>query len=225
MIIAIETSTDVCSVAVQATGRTVWEKRIEGRGVHSERLFTFLDELLERAGITIAEADAVLFSRGPGSYTGLRIGASAVKGLLFRQNVPLYTFPTLFAFAAGVETDIQPKEIWGMIDARRSHLYCQKFYWDGTKLRAETSPDIQEIAEVEGSIGNRAILVGTGLSRLTLDDQLSVTRIGTEGISAKNLILAFNNEHLRTEFSEVFPKTFDPEYLEIGQINNSKIRH
>jgi tRNA threonylcarbamoyl adenosine modification protein YeaZ len=127
MILAIETSTPVCSVALSSTGRRAWEKRIEGRGVHSERLFTFTDELLKRAGVEMSELDAILFSRGPGSYTGLRIGASAIKGFLYGRDVPLYTFPTLFSFAAGLELTSKPCEIFSVIDARRSHLYIQKF--------------------------------------------------------------------------------------------------
>ncbi|MFO7846258.1 MAG: tRNA (adenosine(37)-N6)-threonylcarbamoyltransferase complex dimerization subunit type 1 TsaB [Balneolaceae bacterium] len=224
MILAIETSTPVCSVALQATRRTVWEKRIEGRGVHSERLFTFTDELLRRAGSNVEGLEAVLFSRGPGSYTGLRIGSSAVKGLLFRQSVPLYTFPTLYSFAAGLDSGIESREIWGVIDARRTHLYCQKFRWDGIKLTPESDALIKEISEIEADINDGAVIVGTGLERLTFENKRSITKIGTEGISAKNLVRAFNSDHLRQQFRKEAPESFTPEYIEMGQVNNSKIR-
>src|SRR6056297_488404 len=103
MILSIETSTPVCSVALKATERGVWEKRTEGRGVHSERLFTFTGELLERSGAGISDLDAILFSGGPGSYTGLRIGASAIKGFLWERCSTVY-IPHSFFFCSRPET-------------------------------------------------------------------------------------------------------------------------
>src|SRR5690554_10156 len=99
MIISIETSTTVCSVAAGKNGKTLLEKRIEGRGVHSSYLFIFLNEILERFQYRTEDLEAILFSNGPGSYTGLRIGASAIKGFLFGTSVPLYLCSTLTAIS------------------------------------------------------------------------------------------------------------------------------
>src|SRR5690625_6445583 len=77
MIIAIETATSVCSVAAGKNGKTILEKRVEGKGVHSTYTFSFLKEILERYQYRVEDLEAILFSNGPGSYTGLRIGASA----------------------------------------------------------------------------------------------------------------------------------------------------
>lgn len=223
MILAIETSTPVCSVALQVPGQRVWEKRIEGRGVHSERLFMFTDELLSRASTRIKELDAILFSRGPGSYTGLRIGASAVKGFLFEHDVPLYTLPTLLSFAAGLQPGDEKKEIFSVIDARRSHLYVQKLEWTGRKLISDSPPEVAELSSIEENLNDNSIIIGTGWERLNLEEKDNIQTFGTEAISAKNLITAWRTEGLKNRFEQSDPKTFEPDYLDTGQVNNSNI--
>lgn len=225
MILAIETSTPVCSVALSSSGTSdrAWEKRIEGRGVHSERLFTFTDELLKRAGIGVSQLDAILFSRGPGSYTGLRIGASAIKGFLYERDVPLYTFPTLFSFAAGLELSSKPCDIFSVIDARRTHLYVQTFRWTGTELIKKGSASIKELEAIKEELTENSVIVGTGWERLNLGKDSDIKAYGTESISATSLITAWNNKVLRLEFKKEDPQLFDPDYLEIAQLNNSSI--
>jgi|AntRauTorckE6833_2_1112554.scaffolds.fasta_scaffold45225_2 tRNA threonylcarbamoyl adenosine modification protein YeaZ len=224
MILAIETSTPVCSVALQATAPGAWEKRIEGRGVHSERLFTFTDELLDRAGVGVADLDAILFSRGPGSYTGLRIGASAIKGLLFGRKIPLFTFPTLFSFAAGLQLDSRPRNIFSVIDARRTHLYVQRFDWSGSELKRSGDASVKELTAIKDELTRDSVIVGTGWNRLNLDQESKIKTYGTETISATNLISAWENSDLKPHFRKEDPKSFDPDYLEIAQINNNIVR-
>lgn len=223
MILAIETSTPVCSVALLASARGAWEKRIEGRGVHSERLFTYTDELLDRAGIGVFDLDAVLFSRGPGSYTGLRIGASAIKGFLYGRDVPLYTFPTLFSFAAGLKLDSKPRDIFAFIDARRTHLYVQRFSWNGSKLKVKGEASVKELSSIKEELTEESVIVGTGWHRLELEQDSKIETYGTEAVSATNLITAWQDESLKTHFKKEDPKLFDPDYLEIAQINNSGV--
>lgn len=251
MILAIETATPICSVALQSNARTVWEKRIEGRGVHSERLFTFTRELLERAGVGIADLDAVLFSRGPGSYTGLRIGASAIKGLLYQRDVPFYTFSTLLSFAAGLDLGRLPHTVYSVIDARRQHLYLQRLGWDGTNLTQKGNAAVTPIDDIEQEIDDqllhdetfRPVFVGTGWERLSLEQNFvfnenrkekvdgssghgkeqRIQAFGTESITATSLIKAWQDNHLKHHFREEDPQQFDPDYLEIAQINNTSL--
>lgn len=219
-VLAIETATPVCSVALQTRDGRITEKRIEGRGVHSEKTFLFIEELLERANISVSDLDAVLFSNGPGSYTGLRIGAAAIKGLLFRKNVPLYTFSTLLAFAAGCIDQGNMGTVHAVIDARREHLYWQRVESLGQTI---AEPKIIEIEKLEQIINSGDIVVGTGLERLTIKDKEQVSYIGMEGISAANLIKAFSDKTLLNEFEKVDIDTFEPNYLTMSQINNSVI--
>lgn len=123
MILAFETATNICSVSFQDDGGEIHEKRTERKGSHSELLFLYVRELMKEHDFSIADLDAALVSTGPGSYTGLRIAASAVKGMLFGLNVDVYAGNTLAGFAqsAGEGT------VHAVINARRKHLYHQKF--------------------------------------------------------------------------------------------------
>lgn len=221
VILAIETATAVCSVALRKSDGRIVEKRIEGQGVHSERTFLFIKELFERAGITVSGLDAVLFSNGPGSYTGLRIGAAAVKGLLFGRDVEFFTYPTLLSFAAAVSVNGGAGTIHSVIDARREHLYWQSVESGGDVVG---DPQVIELSELKEKITEGDTVIGTGWERLELDPQKKVTCIGSEGISAANLIHAFDDETGKRYFVKEDPESFVPEYLTMSQINNSVIQ-
>ncbi len=220
MILAIETSTLVCSVAIGRGLRPSVEKRIEGRGVHSERTFTFIRELLERNKIGVEDLDAVLFSSGPGSYTGLRIGAAAIKGLLFQRNVPLFTLPTLIAFSVPLLDNISTR-VHSVIDARREHLYHQKIESDSSKKITITKPAVKKITRLEEEIIRGDVVVGTGWNRINVEFKDDVTWLGSEAISAKNLILGWNRPEIKELFEQKNPVEFEPDYLSMSQINNS----
>ncbi len=100
-VLSIETATPICSVALRLPDGRVDEMRAEGKGVHSEQTFVFTDRLLAREKLAVNDLGAVIVSAGPGSYTGLRVASSAVKGLLFQTDVPLYACRTLGAIALG----------------------------------------------------------------------------------------------------------------------------
>ncbi|TVQ68539.1 MAG: tRNA (adenosine(37)-N6)-threonylcarbamoyltransferase complex dimerization subunit type 1 TsaB [Balneolaceae bacterium] len=100
-VLSVETATPVCSVALRLPDGTVHELRAEGKGVHSEQTFVFIDRLLAREKLAVNDLGSVIVSAGPGSYTGLRVASSAVKGLLFQTDVPLYACRTLGAIALG----------------------------------------------------------------------------------------------------------------------------
>lgn len=130
-ILCIETATHNCSVALTTPDDIICERSHRGEGyVHAEMLHVFIDELLRESGI---RPNAIAVSSGPGSYTGLRIGVSAAKGLAFGFNVPLIGIPTLEHFAyeqtlkfAG-RTHFVP-----LLDARRMEVYCNAYAADGS---------------------------------------------------------------------------------------------
>jgi len=222
-VLAIETATPVCSVALRKPDGRIVEKRIEGTGVHSEKTFIFIRELLGTAGLAAADLDAVLFSNGPGSYTGLRIGAAAVKGLLFGTDIPLFLFPTLLSYAAGVLRENVPasKTIHSVIDARRNHLYVQEVSADAAGIG---KPGICELQQVKKGLKEGDIVIGTGWERLNIAPDGKIRTIGTEGISAASLLSAFGNGRLKGYFEKADPELFEPDYLTLSQVNNSKIR-
>lgn len=195
---------------------------MEGRSVHSERTFEFIKELLDRHSLKVADLDAVLFSNGPGSYTGLRIGASAIKGLLFQQDVPLYTLPTLLSFAIPFLAE-NPPAIHAVIDARRQHLYHQKVKKsldDGIEV---SKANVVEIKKLERQIKKGDVVVGTGWERLETENRGEMTWHGTEAISAKNLVLGWNHPELKKYFRQADVESFEPEYLTLSQVNDTDV--
>jgi tRNA threonylcarbamoyl adenosine modification protein YeaZ len=221
--LAIETATPVCSVVLQVAGQ-IYEKRATGRAVHSEKLFAFIQELLTDHALGVDDLDAVLVSAGPGSYTGLRIAASGVKGLLFEREVPLMAIHTLAGFARLVvdEHHSSEKAIHAVIDARRSHLYHAAYRWsDQGRLEVEESADVRELSEVEQRVSKEGVLIGTGQQRLETINP-DVIQKGEEAISAHGLIQLMadhkTKEYPNSIITEVDVAHFDPRYYTTNQI-------
>ena len=125
-ILNIETATKNCSVALAKDGNTVLCKELSTEGFsHAEKLHVFIEEIIAETGVSINDLNAIAVSSGPGSYTGLRIGVSAAKGLSFSLNIPLISIDTLTSLANQVlffDGFIIP-----MIDARRMEVYSAVF--------------------------------------------------------------------------------------------------
>jgi len=130
-ILSIDTSTNVCSVAVSHDGCCVFDKEEHSGPNHAEKLGTFVDEALSFIDDNNLHLDAVAVSGGPGSYTGLRIGVSMAKGICYGRNTKLLAIPTLELLAVPVLLHHEEIEenalIVPMIDARRMEVYAQVF--------------------------------------------------------------------------------------------------
>jgi tRNA threonylcarbamoyl adenosine modification protein YeaZ len=219
MLLALETATNVCSVVFQDTEGKMYEKRTEKRGAHSEKLFVFIEELMKEHGFGVRQLQGVLISEGPGSYTGLRIGASAVKGLLFQQEVPLYSGNTLASFAQGV-ADQNPGigTIHCSIDARRVHVYHQQFDCREEGLSAVSGIRVIPIKEFEMLIREGDAIAGTGLSRSD-DESRSKARLFDEAvISARSLIRLFEAKPGSEFVRRVSAEEFEPRYYTSRQV-------
>tara|TARA_R100001143_G_scaffold52492_1_gene47766 strand:- start:46278 stop:46946 length:669 start_codon:yes stop_codon:yes gene_type:complete len=218
-ILAIETATPVCSIAIRSGNGVISEKKIKGSGVHSANTFLFIQELMEEYANQTGDLDFVLFSHGPGSYTGLRIGASAIKGLLFNQKIPLYSLSSLTSYASPFLIN-KPQIVHSVIDARREHLYYQKIV-KTVEYDLELSEEkILKITDIEMNIKRGDIVTGTGLHRINYLHKTADTWIDEENISAKNLIIAWEDTALRRLFKERSVELFEPEYLTMSQLNN-----
>ncbi len=125
-ILCIETATRNCSVALADNGDVVAVKEESSdRYIHAEKLHPFITAVLGIAGLQAADLDAVCVSNGPGSYTGLRIGVSAAKGLCFGLDIPLIALNTTLVLADAVQE--KPDITISVIDARRDEVYGQVF--------------------------------------------------------------------------------------------------
>ncbi|MEN2401934.1 tRNA (adenosine(37)-N6)-threonylcarbamoyltransferase complex dimerization subunit type 1 TsaB [Flavobacterium sp. MC2016-06] len=125
-ILNIETATKNCSVSIAKDGETIACNELADEGYsHAEKLHVFIEEVMESAGITVQDLVAVAVSQGPGSYTGLRIGVSAAKGLCFALNIPLIAVDTLKTLAS--QANVSDGKIIPMLDARRMEVYSAVF--------------------------------------------------------------------------------------------------
>jgi tRNA threonylcarbamoyladenosine biosynthesis protein TsaB len=138
LILQIETATDRCSVSIAKNGVTISAKSDDGERNHARVLVPIIIAMLQETGIRGEELDAIAVSKGPGSYTGLRIGVSTAKGLCYAWEKPLIAINTLESMAAWFATNNQVAvdSYCPMIDARRLEVY--------TALYSRTLDTIQE---------------------------------------------------------------------------------
>lgn len=127
LILNIETSTTVCSVALADSGKAIAQREINAGYTHAENLHVFIEETLREAGIKPRDLDAIAVGRGPGSYTGLRIGVSAAKGLAYALSVPLISVNTLLQMALSASQRQSDCYYCPMLDARRMEVYLEVF--------------------------------------------------------------------------------------------------
>lgn len=126
MILHIETATSTCSVAVSKDGKLLHTINEAESNMHTKRLNLMIEELLSSKDLKIEDLDAISVSIGPGSYTGLRVGLGAAKGLAFGLNVPIIGVSTLKSLAYPFQNQ-SPKAIISSIDARRNEVYMAIF--------------------------------------------------------------------------------------------------
>lgn len=116
-ILALDTSSEACSTALWVDGEVL--ERFETGSQHSERILPMVQEVLAQAGHALTQLDAIAFGRGPGSFTGLRIGAGVAQGLAFGANLPVVPVSSLAALAQGVDAP----RVLAAFDARMRQVY------------------------------------------------------------------------------------------------------
>ena len=154
MILCIETGTDVCSVGIARDGELLSLRESDEGRDHARKVGVFVDELLRETGIAPDDLDAVAVGKGPGSYTGLRIGVSFAKGLCYGLQKPLLAVGSLDAlvevaredYEAGILAvdDWQHARLCPMVDARRMEVYAQVFDSQGTPLTDVSAEVVSE---------------------------------------------------------------------------------
>lgn len=218
-ILNIETATKNCSVALAKEGKTMLYKEIAEEGYsHAERLHVFIEEIINEAGITFQDLVAVAVSQGPGSYTGLRIGVSAAKGLCYALNIPLIAVDTLQVLARQVK--VSSGFIVPMIDARRMEVYSAIFSPTFDKLRevqaqiiAENSfEDVQETLYFIGDCAEKCKTVLTNENFVFLEE--------IKYPSAKEMSFLSFEKHKKNDTVDV--AYFEPFYLKDFMITKPK---
>ena len=157
-VLAVETSTLAGGVALLDGERVVGEYLLDVRITHSERLLPAIDRLLGDAGWTPTQLEGFAVAVGPGSFTGLRIGISTVKGLGFALGLAIAPVPTLDAFAASLPFAALP--VCPVLHARRGELYTSLYRWDGERMRREWEYLAMSPAALAARLTEPVVLVG-----------------------------------------------------------------
>ena len=212
IILNIETATTNCSVSVARNGKLLAVKELDTPSYsHSEQLHVFMQAVLKQASIELSDLDAIAVSKGPGSYTGLRIGVSAAKGLSFALDVPLISIPTLESMAQqainGREDFIIP-----VLDARRLEVYSAVFDKHGTVIRETLAEIIDEHAFEAYAKKGKVLLLGSGAQKcLELIEHPNV-RFDTSAVpSAVEMAPLSHLKFMADDFEDV--AYFEPYYL------------
>tara|TARA_B100001146_G_scaffold224131_1_gene240926 strand:+ start:41835 stop:42545 length:711 start_codon:yes stop_codon:yes gene_type:complete len=208
-LLCIETATTNCSVALGVDGHLVALKEDLGQNFsHAERLHVYIEQLLKEAKVSMSALDAIAISKGPGSYTGLRIGVSAAKGLCFSLGIPLISVPTLQSLAqqaTAPNTIVVP-----MLDARRMEVYSEVYTTDGNRLR-ETKAEVLTEDSFSAYISEDITFIGTGAAKFQPLSKHSHATFITSLPSAKEMVPLANQKFQAEAFEDV--AYFEPFYL------------
>ena len=166
LILSLETSTDVCSVALHDNNKLLAEAVLREPQAHASRLAPLIEQVAASSGIDFKELHAIAVTSGPGSYTGLRIGASTAKGLCYGLDIPLITIGTLELMAFQM-SDLNSADalLCPMIDARRMEVYCMVTDPELKVLEQVSARVVDEATFAELLNGNQVLFFGNGAAK------------------------------------------------------------
>ncbi len=178
-ILALETSATVASVALCSDGRLLAEYTLNNGNTHSQTLLPMVEALLSDFSLSVKDIDLFAVSSGPGSFTGVRIGAATLKGLAFGTNAPCVGVSTLEALAENAV--IHKGLICPVMNARRSQVYTALFSSDGeqlTRLMPDSALAISELDEILCKYGDSVMFVGDGYD-ITVSNLIKTASVHT----------------------------------------------
>ena len=211
LILNIETATTNCSVLLSKDGKPLILKEDYDKNYsHAERLHIYIDDVLKEANLNPSHLDAIAISKGPGSYTGLRIGVSAAKGLCFALDKPLISVPTLEALAHQVTKN--DGIIIPMLDARRMEVYSAIFNSKYDQIRETQAEILNEYSFNSYLEQGNVYFIGNGVEKTkALINHSNAVFIEDKLPSANEMgVLAYHKFKI-SDFEDV--AYFEPYYL------------
>ena len=218
MIICLETATNLCSVALCDSAGVISLKENNESKSHASMLTVFIEELLRDQGIRARDLEAVAVSKGPGSYTGLRIGVSVAKGIAYGASIPLIGIETTLSMFRGI---LQSRNFSGvsdsnllfcpMLDARRMEVYYAIYDSGGNKVKDISAEIVNEKTFVSIPESQKIIFFGDGALKckkvINRENALFVDFVISASYMHKPVLQAFKDKH----FEDV--ANFEPFYL------------
>lgn len=238
MLLALETATNTCGAALLVDGVVVSDAHIHRPRIHARHLTPLAEQVLERGGTSAQELDAVAVSKGPGSYTGLRIGVSTAKGFAMATGASLIGVPTLEALAATVLPYAADEDIiCALLDARRDEVYAAAYQVQSTsrmeptddmdiaglsRLVVHAAADAMEVSQLPGwlgAAGQRVWLVGSGAAKShdTLRPKHRARVVPDEVATPSAAWVARCAAHRLARGQTTETDTFEPMYLKAFQ--------
>ncbi|MFX0555443.1 tRNA (adenosine(37)-N6)-threonylcarbamoyltransferase complex dimerization subunit type 1 TsaB [Maribacter sp. CXY002] len=212
LLLNLETATTNCSVCLAKDGQilTVRENNTPNYS-HAEQLHVFIKECMEEAGYELSALDAIAISKGPGSYTGLRIGVSAAKGLCYALDKPLISIATLKSMASQIDV-MENEIIIPVLDARRMEVYAAIFDSELNQIR-ETKAEIIEPDSFSDYLEYQKVhFVGSGAEKIKSVLNKDNLVYHSEIVPSANDMAILSNEKLNNrDFEDV--AYFEPYYL------------
>lgn len=220
-ILNLETATTNCSVSLAKDGALIAIKENNTPNYsHSEQLHVFIQNVLEAAALSSSDLDAIAVSKGPGSYTGLRIGVSAAKGLCFSLDIPLVSIETLKSLASESNSD-DYDFIIPLLDARRMEVYSKVFDGELNEIRETKAEIIDERSFEAYTSKGEVLLIGSGASKCQeLIESPSVSFDTIAVPSAKQMAALSYEKYANDMFEDV--AYFEPYYLKDFIIQTKK---
>ena len=209
-ILCIETATTSCSVAISKNGKLIdLLEDTSKQYSHAEKLHVFINDILKKNNLEPKNLDAVAVSKGPGSYTGLRIGVSTAKGLCFALDLPLISIPTMQSLARKVN---EPGIIIPMLDARRMEVYSAVFQSDFTQIRDTKAEILDEQSFLNYLENSKVNFIGDGVSKFKeICHHQNASFIEAELPSAAQMAELAEEKFKKSDLEDV--AYFEPYYL------------
>ena len=215
IILAIETALQTCSIALTQDNKLLDLIEVDGRYIHAEKITVFINETLSHSSKNIKDIGLICVSKGPGSYTGLRIGVSVAKGLAYGLDVPLVSVSTLEGLTVGAILHKKDKGALycPMIDARRMEVYTCLYNAECQIVQEVSAKVVDENSFAELLSSNKIYFFGDGMEkcRLMLEKHTNAHFIDNIKSSAAYLVPAAIKLFEARKFENLL--TFEPYYL------------
>jgi tRNA threonylcarbamoyladenosine biosynthesis protein TsaB len=220
LILNLETASTNCSVSLAKDGKLlVLRENNTPNYSHAEQLHVFISECISEAKIALADLDAVAVSKGPGSYTGLRIGVSAAKGLCFSLDIPLISIATLTSMASQVKGEYDV--VIPVLDARRMEVYSAVFNRDVNQIRDTEAEIIDEHSFIVYVQDKTVHILGSGAQKIKEIHSHHAISFNADCVPSSNemAVLSFE-KYAENDFEDV--AYFEPYYLKDFMLQTKK---
>lgn len=226
-ILSIESSSVQASCSVAEDDVIIGEYTLGHKKTHSEKLMPLIEKLLEDLQIDIQDIDLIGVSEGPGSYTGLRIGASIAKSIAFAMDKKIAAVPTMMSLAANVYSS--DKKIVSVMDAKAKRIYAGIYKWDGgyiTEFKEQFPSTVEDLVKIINDLGEQVILNGDGAEnyRSYFEERLLIKPIFVPKHFnyLKSSSLSFIAYQMALNNQIVSASEFVPKYLRLSQAERNR---